>query len=308
MEKKYDNLSPLEIHQAKIEEVQDGERYSMDVKKLTKNQKRLEKAQKLAKDATKRALQVGIVQPHEVIDTDLTEDQKEKIKAEKAVEKATGYKIVSFKDLEKSDIDFINSLEENGAKYETIRELFGGRIANDWKRKERIPAVNPEQKLRHSPEATKFVELYKKNYEKIISGKRYKTDTELKKDAGYSDGVPANYVKRIPWVALKLKNFHDSQQQIAEYHLSKIEDMEVRAKSVASEVRVKALNFLNTNPDKIHNANIRDQSSMLKALNETIGIDEQNNGPSVAIQINQDMGSVFSAQNKEKEDHLNNSF
>lgn len=305
---KYDNMSNIEIHKAKVEEIQDGERYSMGVKKLTKNKDRLSKIKRLEDNAIKYALDSGVIETRDLIPEQLTPEQEEKKHAEKSLEKATGYRAFTFEDLEKDDVEFINSLEEGEAKYNTIRELFGSRIAKKWINKERVPVVNPTQKLRRTEQAVKFVNLYKENYEKMISGKRYKTPTELKKLAGYSDSVPAHYVQRLPWVSLKINNFHESQKQIQEYHLKKMGDQDIQIESVSKDIVLMHLIELRTNPEKLLKAGIRDQSSMLKTLNELNAHKEENKGPSVAIQVNNDMASVFKSQNNEKQEHLNNSF
>ncbi len=293
----------------KIESIQDGERYSQSIEKLTKNKRKLTHANNLEKQAYKNALEVGIVSPHEIIDVEkVPKDLADKLEAEKSLEKATGYKSIIFDELEKSDIDFINNLEENEIKYKVIEELFGKRISKQWEKKEKLPAVNGEKKLRFTPQSKKFVELYEKNYENILSGKSYKTDTELKKLAGYSDTVPAHYVKRIPWVALKIKNFHDTQRQIEEYHLQKIEDIEVRRDSAVADITMRYLTHLKANPQKLEKGSLRDAASALKVINELNGKNGKDKGPSIAIQINQDMGNVFGSQNEEKKEHMYNSF
>lgn len=305
---KYDNLSGIDIQKAKVEEIQDGERYSMNVDKLTKNKKRLSIAKNLEERADKYAVDVGVVSPRDLITENLTPEEENKRKAEKSLEQATGYKAFTFEDLEKDDIEFINSLEEDEAKQNTIRELFGSRIAKEWKKRERVPVVNGEQKLKKTKKAVKFVELYKENYEKMISGKSYRTPTELKNLAGYSEKVQVNYVQRTPWVALKIKNFHDSQKQIQEYHLRKMEDQDMMIESVAKDIVLMNLINIKANPEKLLGAGIRDQSSMLKTLNELNSYKEENKGPTVAIQVNNDMASVAKAQNEEKKEHLSNSF
>lgn len=305
---KYDKLSPIEIHQAKIEEVQDGERYSMKVDKVTKSKTRLSRAKGLENRADKYALDAGVVSPRDLIDEHLTPEEEEKRKAEKSLEKATGYKSFTFEDLEADDIDFINGLEEGEAKQNTIKELFGNKIAKKWRLKERVPVVSPEKKLRKTEKAIRFVKLYKENYERMISGKTYKTPTELKETAGYGATVPANYVQRMPWVALKIKNFHDSQKQIQEYHLQKMEDQDTMLESVGKDILMMNMIDMKTNPEKLMNANIRDKAAMLKVINELNQHKKENKGTAVAIQVNNDMASVFKSQNEEKEEHLDNSF
>ncbi len=275
---------------------------------MTKNKKRLAQAKNLEDKSNKYAMDAGVIEPRELITEHLTPEEEEKRKAEKSLENATGYKAFTFEDLESEDVEFINNLEEGEAKENTIKELFGNKIAKEWKAKERVPVVNPETQLRKTKKAVKFVELYKKNYEKMISGKIYKTATELKEQAGYAPTVAAHYVQRIPWVALKIKNFHDSQKQIQEYHLKKMEDQDTMIESIGKDILLMNMVDIKTNPEKLLKANIRDRSSMLKVINELNSHKEENRGPTVAIQVNNDMASVAKSQNQEKREHLDNSF
>jgi len=307
-EAEYLTSNPEEKRKIKVEQVQDGDRFSQTIGKITRDKVRLTKAKKLKDRAFSIAIDTGVKTSSELLDLPKTDETIEREKAEKSIEKVTDIKITQFESLSEDDVDFINGLPEDGSKAIVIKELFSTKIAKEWRKKERIPAKNAEKKLVSNKFMKKFVKLYIDNNNKLLEGKSFRSLRELKTLAGYSEGVNMDHVLRLPWVSLQIANYHKANESITEYHIRKQADQDLVKQSLVDDITVTALASVKANPAKLLNSSPATIGKFLRDVNEIKGNEKEKTGPTVAIQINGDVASRFQSQNEEKKEHFANSF
>lgn len=299
--------SPAELSIELTESIQDGRRFSRSIKKITKNKTLLDKAVKLRERSSKRALRLGIIRPDEIMNAPVVPDKSE---AERKLEFATGLKRTNFPNLSQEDIDFINGLPDDESRDVVIRELFSNKVLKEFNRYQ-VKKNNDVSGPRFCPSdrAKKFVYGYIEEYNKLLSGKPYRTLKEIAEDAGYSATLSIATIMAVPWTAMKIELYHQSIDKLADYHYRQIEDRKLRERVKVQDLKDMMIDNFIARPDKLLNAKVKDSAQMLKVLHEIqYGEEKSRSGPPVAIQINSDVANLAMSQNAEKSAHLKKSF
>ena len=285
--------------QKEMDKVLDGERFSQNIKRITGRKKSLQTASSLRNKSSDRVIKMGIVSPEEIINSNqnLSDKEMEKKLAETELSEATGFKVTNFERLSKEDIKFINDLPDDGTKDIVIRELFGTKILNKYKKwlvtnKNKIISKNQEIDY-HSDESAKFVELYIENYNHILEGNDGTPLNKLAAEAGF-EKVNTTQIMANPWVASKIELYHKSVEKMNDYHYQQIQDRKLREKQRAQDLKDRMLNQYAANPTMLTDGKLGDQARMLKTLDD-LQKDKngQNTAPAVAIQINSDTNFRF---------------
>ncbi len=297
------------------EEILDGDRFSESIEKVTGSKHNLKTAANLRNKSSERVIKLGIISPDEIIDANqkLRKKETERQLAETDLSEATGFKVSNFERLSKDDVKFINELSDDGTKDIVIRELFGKKILKSYKNwlvdnQNRIVTDNTSKDMQ-TEEGVEFVRLYVENYNTILEGKSGTPLNELAKQAGFEGRINTTQLMANPWIASKIELYHKAVEKMSTYHYQQIEDRRLREKSRVQDLKDTMLNHYAANPDKLTDGKLGDQARMMKTLDElSRDKKDKGGGPAVAIQINSDVANLATIQNKEKEEHMRDSF
>lgn len=283
----------------KVAEIVDGERVSMSIKSITPNKGRNKKLESIDKHLIKNALEAKVIRPNEV-----SPIKDEQLVAQRNVEKVLGVKVMSM--LSDEELDFLKSLDdlEEETRSVVIKEMFSEKVAKEWS----IPTDS--NSLVATDKAKKFVRLYTDNYNRLINGESYKSDEQIKLDAGYSEGTSLSVVMRNPYVAKKLNAHREGMAVLRDWHLHKMSLKEQNIQDDVYNMQSLMIKHAYNNPDTVLKSNLRNQAAWLTALN---GITQNKKDKNVvnnigSLNISPDMAGIAQNQFREKEEFLNNSF
>lgn len=289
------------------EAIQDGERFSRSIKKITKNKAYIEKAQRLRDSSAQRAINIGLIDPQSFVNApDINTKERraqQKIKASLAIQNAQDI------NLSQEDVEFINGLPDDDTRDIIIEELFSKRIAKQYKA---IAGrdVTKIGKAAPSQRAIDFIKGYIDSYNRLLQGIEHKSLTEIREDSGYSASTPVSLIIKQPWIAHRIEMYHQSLDKLNEYHYNQIRDRKTREQIKVQDIKDFMMNHLLANPHEMVNSAMRDKTQLLRVMNEmgNEGSSNKNNAPPIAIQINGDIARLAMSQDKEKRDHFEQSF
>jgi hypothetical protein len=281
----------------KVAEIVDGERMSMSVKNVTNNKKRLKKLEAMDKQLIKNALEAEVIRPNEI---SIVKDEQSK--AQGKIEKVVGVKVMNM--LSDDELSFLKTIEDldEDTQEVVIKEMFSEKISKEWKPAKAEGMIITEQ-------AKKFVKLYIENRNRLMNGESYKTDEQIKREAGYSDNTALYAVMRNPYVAKKLNAHREGMALLREWQSEKMAISEAALQDDIIKAQSLMVKSAINNPDTMLKAGIKSQAAFFTALNQfNQNKKEKAIVNNIGFNISSDMAGVAMKQYREKEEFLSNSF